>query len=83
MKDDIERRGRSEEKEDKETDDLLSRLKEGTDFEAQSGDRTELLFKITTDIEETMTNLKKAEQLVDRLKKHLKQLRELQRVLSK
>ncbi len=81
MMDDFEKLGKMEKEEG--TSDLISRLKEGTEFEAQSGDRTELLFKIATDIEETMTNLKKAEQLVDKLKKHLKQLKELQKVLSK
>jgi len=45
--------------------------------------RNELLFKLTTEIEETEGNLERAEQLVDKLKKHLKQLKELQRVLSK
>jgi len=83
MKEDFEKLGKGEERGTTGADDLLSRLKEGTGFEDESGDRTELLFKIATDIEETATNLKKAEQLVDKLKKHLKQLKELQKVLSK
>ena len=45
--------------------------------------RNELLFKLSTEIENTEGNLKKAEHMVDKLKKHLKQLQELQRVLSK
>jgi aminoglycoside N3'-acetyltransferase len=84
MMDDFEKLGKAEGESTKEADDLLSRLKEGTEFEAQTGEhRTELLFKIATEIEETATNLKRAEQLVDKLKKHLKQLKDLQRVLSR
>ena len=65
-------------------DEILSYLKEGEEFESQSTEhRNELLFKLSTEIENTEGNLKKAEQLVDKLKKHLKQLQELQRVLSK
>jgi len=63
---------------------ILSHLKEGVEFESQLTEhRTELLFKLATEIEETAGNLGRAEQLVDKLKKHLKQLKELQRVLSK
>jgi len=63
---------------------ILSHLKEGVEFESQLTEhRTELLFKLATEIEETEGNLERAEQLVDKLKKHLKQLKELQRVLSK
>jgi DNA helicase IV len=65
-------------------DEILSYLKEGTEFEAQMIEhRNELLFKLSTEMENTEGNLKKAEQMVDKLKKHLKQLQELQRVLSK
>jgi len=65
-------------------DEILSYLKEGTEFETQMTEhRSELLFKLSTEIENTEGNLKKAQQLVDKLKKHLKQLQELQRVLSK
>jgi len=82
--DDFEKTGKTEEERAKEASDLLSRLKEGTAFETQLGEnRTELLFKIATEIEEATLNLERAEQLVERLKKHLKQLKELQRVLSK
>ncbi len=63
---------------------ILSYLKEGVEFESQLTEhRNELLFKLTTEIEETEGNLERAAQLVDKLKKHLKQLKELQRVLSK
>lgn len=63
---------------------ILSHLKEGVEFESQLTEhRTELLFKLATEIEETAGNLERTEQLVDKLKKHLKQLKELQRVLSK
>ena len=65
-------------------DEILSYLKEGTEFETQMTEhRSELLFKLSTEIENTEGNLKKTQQLVDKLKKHLKQLQELQRVLSK
>lgn len=63
---------------------ILSHLKEGVEFESQLTEhRTELLFKLATEIEETAGNLERTEQLVDKLKKHLKQLKDLQRVLSK
>ncbi len=45
--------------------------------------QSRLLFEITTEIEDTENALRQAEQLVQRLKKHLDQLRGLQRVLSK
>ncbi len=53
-------------------------------FEAGLGERqNESLFKITADIESTEHVLKQAEQLVQRLKKRLQQLKDLQRILSK
>jgi len=53
-------------------------------FEAGLGERkNETLFKITAEIEDIEKVLKQAEQLVQRLKKRLQQLKELQRVLSK
>jgi len=53
-------------------------------FEVELSERrNEILFKVTTDIEDTENALKQAEQLVQRLKKHLEQLKGLQRVLSK
>lgn len=45
--------------------------------------QSRLLFEITTEIEDTENALKQTEQLVQRLKKHLEQLRGLQRVLTK
>ena len=44
---------------------------------------SQVLFEISTEIEDTETALKQAEQLTQRLKKHLEQLKSLQRVLSK
>ena len=53
-------------------------------FEASSTEQqSRLLFEITTEIEDTENALKQAEQLVQRLKKHLEQLKGLQKVLSK
>jgi len=70
--------------------DFLSYLTEGNkveelaNFEAElSQRRSEILFKVTTDIEDTENALKHVEQLAQRLKKHLEQLKGLQRVLSK
>jgi len=53
-------------------------------FEADLTQRqSQVLFEITTQIEDTEDALKQAEQLVQRLKKHLEQLKGLQRVLAK
>jgi hypothetical protein len=53
-------------------------------FEASlTEQQSRLLFEITTEIEDTENALRQAEQLVQRLKKHLEQLKGLQRVLSK
>ena len=53
-------------------------------FEADLTQRqSQVLFEITTQIEDTEDALKQAEELVQRLKKHLEQLKGLQRVLSK
>ncbi|MEA3253837.1 MAG: hypothetical protein U9Q17_02690 [Chloroflexota bacterium] len=69
---------------------LLSRLlgesgmEDLTCFEANlAGQQSRLLFEITTEIEDTEDALRQAEQLAQRLKKHLQQLKGLQRVLSK
>ena len=69
---------------------LLSRLMGETGvedlarFEAELDERrSQVLFEITTEIEDTENALRQAEQLVQRLKKHLEQLKDLQRVLSK
>ena len=72
-------------------DDLLARLlgsaeelKELVGFEANLGmRRNEILFKVTVEIEDTKNALKQAEQLVNRLKKHLNQLEGLHRILTK
>jgi len=42
-----------------------------------------LLFLITTEMEDTQIAIKEAEQVIQRLKKHLQQLKGLQDVLSK
>ena len=53
-------------------------------FEIALGERqNETLFKITAEIENTENVLKQAEQVVQRLKKRLQKLKDLQRVLSK
>jgi len=69
---------------------LLSRLMgeagidELADFEAElSGRQSEILFKITTEIEDTENALNQVEQLAQRLRKHLERLKKLHRTLSK
>jgi len=69
---------------------LLSRLmgeagiEELADFEVGLGERqSEILFKITTEIEDTENALNQVEQLAQRLNRHLERLRKLQRTLSK
>ena len=53
------------------------------DFEAGlSGRQSEILFKITTEIEDTENALNQVEQLSERLKKHLERLKKLHRTLS-
>ena len=55
-----------------------------TCFEADlTQQQSRLLFEIVTELEDTESALKHAEQLVERLKKHLEQLKGLQKVLSK
>ncbi|HEX76142.1 MAG TPA: hypothetical protein G4O12_06115 [Dehalococcoidia bacterium] len=62
----------------------VSELKDLATFEADLGlRRNEILFKVTVEIEDTRNALKQAEQLVDRLKKHLSQLEGLHRILTK
>ena len=48
-----------------------------------TGRQNQVLFEIATEIEDTEGALRQAEQLIQRLKKHLEQLKDLQRVLSK
>jgi SpoVK/Ycf46/Vps4 family AAA+-type ATPase len=69
---------------------LLSKLmgeagmEELADFEAGLGERqSEILFKITTEMEDTENALNQVEQLAQRLKKHLERLKKLQQTLSK
>ena len=53
-------------------------------LETELGERrSEILFKVVTDIEDTENALIEVGQLEQRLKKHLEQLKDLQRVLSK
>ena len=59
-------------------------LKDLTNLEADLGiRRNEILFKVTVEIEDTKNALKQAEQLIERLKKHLNQLEGLHRILTK
>ena len=59
-------------------------LKDLGAFEADLGiRRNEILFKVTVEIEDTKNALKQAEQLIDRLKKHLHHLEGLHRILTK
>jgi len=69
---------------------LLSKLmgeagiEELADFEAGlSGRQSEILFKITTEMEDTENALNQVEQLAQRLKKHLERLKKLHRTLSR
>ena len=69
---------------------LLSKLmgeaemEELGDFEAELDERqNEILFKITTEIEDTKDALNQVEQLTQRLKKHLERLKKLHQTLSK
>ncbi|MCD6390832.1 MAG: hypothetical protein J7L92_02355 [Dehalococcoidia bacterium] len=68
---------------------LLSKLmgevgiEELNDFEVGLGEQqSEILFKITTEIEDTENALNQVEQLAQRLKRHLGRLKKLQRTLS-
>ncbi|MBE0430332.1 MAG: hypothetical protein IBX67_00735 [Dehalococcoidia bacterium] len=71
-------------------DSLLSKLvteggmEELADFEAGlSGRQTEILFKITTEMEDTQQALNQVEELAQRLRRHLDRLKKLHRTLSK
>jgi hypothetical protein len=75
----------------KQESDLLSELM-GTQEEIRSlsgfdagldTKRNEILFKLTTDIEDTRNALKQAEQLVVRLRSKLDQLEGMHRILTK
>lgn len=55
-----------------------------TRFEADlTQQQSRLLFEIATELEDTENALRHAEQLVERLRKHMEQLKGLQKVLSK
>jgi hypothetical protein len=59
-------------------------IEELTNFEVGLGERqSEILFKITTEIEDTENALNQVEQLAQRLKRHLERLKKLQQTLSK
>jgi len=59
-------------------------LRELSDFEAGAGQRREeILFKITTEIEDTTNALNQVEQLSQRLKKYLERLKKIHQTLSK
>jgi len=59
-------------------------IEELADFEVGlSGRQSEILFMITTEIEDTENALNQVEQLAQRLRKHLDRLKKLQRTLSK
>jgi len=59
-------------------------LKELSDLESSLGQRRdEILFKITTEIEDTKDALNQVEQLAQRLKKYLERLKKIHQTLSK
>ena len=59
-------------------------IEELADFEAElSGRQSEILFKITTEIEDTEDALNQVEQLAQRLRRHLERLKKLHKTLSK
>ncbi|MEW6141955.1 MAG: hypothetical protein AB1597_02210 [Chloroflexota bacterium] len=68
-------------------EDITSELGSLEDLQTFEGDlaarRKEILFKVTTEMEDTQNALKKAEDLVARLKKHQQLLEGLQRLLAK
>jgi hypothetical protein len=45
--------------------------------------RNEILFNVTTQMEDTRNSLREAEALVDRLRKHLNQLEGIHKILTK
>jgi vacuolar-type H+-ATPase subunit I/STV1 len=59
-------------------------LRDLSDFEVGSSQRREeILFKITTEIEDTTNALNQVEQLSQRLKKYLERLKKIHQTLSK
>ena len=82
--------GKLSEEQQKRESVLLSGLMEKfgvAELTLPEGDFTErnnrLLFLITTEMEETQNAMRETEQVFQRLKKHLQQLKGLQEVLSK
>jgi len=68
-------------------DDVANELGSLEDLSNFEGDlvtrRKEILFRVTTEMEDTHSALKRAEDLVARLRKHITLLEGLQRLLSK
>jgi hypothetical protein len=63
---------------------FLSEVGELSDFETDLGQRrNEILFKITTEMEDTQNALDKVEQLAQRIRKYLDRLRNIYQTLSK
>jgi uncharacterized coiled-coil DUF342 family protein len=63
---------------------FLSDVGELSDFESDLGQRRdEILFKITTEMEDTKNALNQVEQLAQRLKKYLDRLEKIYQTLSK
>jgi calcineurin-like phosphoesterase len=63
---------------------FLSDVGELTDLEANLGQRRdEILFKITTELEDTKNALDQVEQLAQRLRKYLDRLKNIYQTLSK
>jgi calcineurin-like phosphoesterase len=63
---------------------FLTDLGEMSSFEADLGQRRdEILFKITTEMEDTKNALNNVEQLAQRLRKYLDRLRNIYQTLSK
>jgi hypothetical protein len=63
---------------------FLSDVGELTDLEANLGQRRdEILFKITTELEDTKNALDQVEQLGQRLRKYLERLKDIYQTLSK
>jgi vacuolar-type H+-ATPase subunit I/STV1 len=59
-------------------------LKQLSDFEAGAGQRREeILFKITTEIEDTQSALAQVEQLAQKLRKYLDRLKKIHQTLSR
>ena len=63
---------------------FLSDVGEASDFESDLGQRRdEILFKITTEMEDTKNALNQVEKLAQRLRKYLERLEKIYQTLSK